>query len=75
LVKVSLFSLSKITYKVFFVRLSGFHYFLFGFSNTENKLKQEQSKLEKVEDIPEYMNDPKATFKDIKFSGDLKGRF
>ena len=45
------------------------------FSYSEDELEQERSKLEKVEDIPEWMNDPNATFKDIKYGGDLKGRF
>ena len=45
------------------------------FSYSEDELEQERSKLEKVKDIPEWMNDPNATFKDIKYGGDLKGRF
>jgi len=45
------------------------------FSYSEDELEQERSKLEKVKDIPEWMNDPNASFKDIKYGGDLKGRF
>lgn len=45
------------------------------FSYTENELEEERDKMEKIEDIPKWMNDPNATFKDIKYNGDLKGRF
>jgi len=45
------------------------------FAYSEDELEKERSKLEKVDDIPEWMNDPDATFKDIKYGGDLKGRF
>jgi nitrate reductase NapD len=45
------------------------------FSYSEDELERERDKLEKVESIPDWMNNPNATFKDINYNGDLKGRF
>lgn len=45
------------------------------FTYAEGELEEERNKLEKVEDIPDWMNNPEATFKDINYNGDLKGRF
>ena len=32
-------------------------------------------KLEKQTDIPEWMNNPNAEFKDIRYNGDLRGKY
>jgi len=45
------------------------------FSYSENELEEERDKLDKSNKIPDWMNDPKASFKDIRYNGDLKGRF
>ncbi|MFC2125856.1 chaperone NapD [Bacteroidota bacterium] len=44
------------------------------FSYSEDELNQERDKLEKIkEHIPDWLNDPTAKIKDIKYRGDLKG--
>jgi len=46
------------------------------FAYSEDELEQERDKLEGSDDnIPEWLNSPDATMKDIKYGGDLKGRF
>lgn len=45
------------------------------FSYSEDELEAERDKLEKMDSIPEWMNNPDATFNDINYNGDLKGRF
>jgi len=46
------------------------------FSYSEDELESERNRLEKSGDnIPEWLNDPEATTKDIRYGGDLKGRF
>ncbi len=44
------------------------------YSYAEKELEQERDKLVK-ESFPEWLNDPEVTAKDIKYGGDLKGRF
>jgi len=45
------------------------------FSYAEDELDQERNKLEAKEELPDWLNDPKAKLRDIKYGGDLKGRF
>ena len=46
------------------------------FAYSEDELDQQRQKLEQTEDnIPEWLNDPDAKMSDIKYGGDLKGRF
>lgn len=46
------------------------------FAYSEDELEKEREKLEKSGDnIPEWLNDPNAEIKDIKYGGDLKGKF
>ncbi|NOX85641.1 MAG: chaperone NapD [Chlorobi bacterium] len=46
------------------------------FAYSEDELESERSRLEKSGDnIPGWLNDPDATTKDIRYGGDLKGRF
>lgn len=46
------------------------------FAYSEDELEQERQKLESSKDnIPDWLNDPDAPMKDIKYGGDLKGDF
>ncbi|MCP3931399.1 MAG: chaperone NapD [Bacteroidetes bacterium] len=45
------------------------------FSFSEEELEKEKDKLEKNGKIPDWLNDPNAKLKDIKYQGDLKGQF
>ncbi len=46
------------------------------FAYSEDELEQEREKLENTKDnIPDWLNDPDAKLRDIKYGGDLKGRF
>ena len=45
------------------------------FLYSEDELDKERDKLEKQTDIPEWMNNPTAEFKDISYNGDLKGKY
>jgi len=45
------------------------------FFYSEDELDKERDKLEKQTDIPEWMNNPDAEFKDIRYNGDLKGKY
>lgn len=46
------------------------------FAYSEDELDQQRQKLDQSEDnTPEWLNDPNAKIKDIKYGGDLKGRF
>jgi len=46
------------------------------FAYSEHELEQERDKLESSTDnIPDWLNDPNAPMKDIKYGGDLKGKF
>lgn len=46
------------------------------FAYSEEELEKERDKLEKIKDnIPEWLNDPDVKLKDIKFGGDLKGKY
>jgi nitrate reductase NapD len=45
------------------------------FAYSEDELEQDRDKLEKIKDnIPEWLNDPNAKLRDIKYGGDLKGK-
>jgi nitrate reductase NapD len=45
------------------------------FAYSEDELEQDRDKLEKIKDnIPEWLNDPKAKLHEIKYGGDLKGK-
>jgi len=44
------------------------------FAYSEDELEQAREKLERAEDnIPDWLNDPNANLRDIKYGGDLKG--
>lgn len=45
------------------------------FSYSEDELDEVRKNLEKVDQLPDWLNDEKAKLKDIKYGGDLKGRF
>lgn len=46
------------------------------FAYSEDELDQQRQKLEQAEDnIPDWLNDPNAKMRDIKYGGDLKKRF
>ena len=46
------------------------------FAYSEDELEAEREKLEKSKDnIPDWLNDPDATTRDINYGGDLKGKF
>lgn len=46
------------------------------FAYSEDELDQQRQKLEQSEDnIPEWLNDPDAKIRDIKYNGDLKGKY
>ena len=46
------------------------------FAYSEDELEQERQKLESSKDnIPDWLNDPDSSMKDIKYGGDLKGDF
>ncbi len=46
------------------------------FAYSEDELEEERQKLENSEDnIPDWLNDPDAKMRDIKYGGDLKGKF
>lgn len=46
------------------------------FAYSEDELETEREKLENASDnIPEWLNDPDAEIRDIKYNGDLKGKF
>jgi len=46
------------------------------FAYSEEELEKERDNLEKIKDnIPEWLNDPDAKLKDIKYGGDLKGKY
>lgn len=46
------------------------------FAYSENELDQQRSKLEgSADNIPEWLNDPDAKIRDIKYGGDLKGKY
>lgn len=45
------------------------------FSYTEDELEEKKDKLERMDKIPDWLNDPKAELKDIKYNGDLKGMY
>jgi len=46
------------------------------FSYSEDEVEQNRDKLEKLKDnIPDWLNDPNAKMKDIKYGGDIKGKF
>lgn len=46
------------------------------FFYSEDELEREREKLEKSEDnIPEWLNDPNADLKDIRYGGDVKGKY
>jgi len=43
------------------------------FAYSEDELEKNRDKLEKAEDnVPDWLNDPDAKIKDIKYRGDLK---
>ena len=46
------------------------------FAYSEDELEAEREKLEQTKDnIPDWLNDPDATIRDINYGGDLKGKF
>lgn len=45
------------------------------FSYSENELEEARDNLESVDTLPEWLNDENAKLRDIKYNGDLKGRF
>jgi nitrate reductase NapD len=46
------------------------------FAYSEDELEKERNKLENLKDnIPDWLNDPDSTMRDIKYGGNLKGEF
>ncbi len=45
------------------------------FSYSEDELNEKKEKLEMVDSIPDWLNNPNARLKDIKYNGDLKGKY
>lgn len=46
------------------------------FAYSEDELELARDELEKAKDnIPEWLNDPDAKMRDIKYGGDLKGKY
>jgi nitrate reductase NapD len=46
------------------------------FAYSEEELENDRDKLEKLKDnLPNWLNDPDADIIDIKYGGDLKGRY
>lgn len=45
------------------------------FSYSEDELEENRKMLETNDKLPEWLNDPNAKLGDIKYNGDLKGRF
>lgn len=46
------------------------------FAYSEDELELAREELEKAKDnIPEWLNDPDAKMRDIKYGGDLKGKY
>ena len=44
------------------------------FAYSEDELEQNRDKLKKLKDnLPDWLNDPDAKMKDIKYRGDIKG--
>ena len=44
------------------------------FAYSEDELEQDRDKLEKIKNnMPDWLNDPNAKMKDIKYRGDVKG--
>jgi len=46
---------------------------LMSFSYSEDELEEKKDKLEATTKIPDWLNNPDAELKDIKYNGDLKG--
>lgn len=45
------------------------------FAYSEDELEEARDKLEQAKNnIPDWLNDPKAKIKDIKYGGDIKGK-
>ena len=45
------------------------------YAYSEDELNQEREQLEHGENIPDWLNDENAKLRDIKYQGDLKGKF
>ncbi len=45
------------------------------FAYSEDELEENREFLEKNDNLPKWLNDPNAKLSDIKYNGDLKGRF
>lgn len=46
------------------------------FAYSEEELEKDRGKLEKLKDsMPDWLNDPNTRVKDIRYGGDLKGRY
>ncbi len=45
------------------------------FAYSEDELEKNRELLDSNEKLPEWLNDPNAKVSDIKYNGDLKGRF
>ena len=45
------------------------------FSYSEDELEREKDKLLNNDKLPEWLNNPNAKLRDIKYNGDLKGKY
>jgi len=45
------------------------------FAYSEEELEKARELLDKNKEIPKWLNDPKAKLSDIKYGGDLKGKY
>ncbi len=45
------------------------------FSYSEDELEREKDKLLNNDKLPDWLNNPDAELKDIKYNGDLKGKY
>ncbi len=45
------------------------------FTYSEDELEKARIELKDADELPAWMNDPNAKMKDIKYGGDLKGRY
>ena len=44
------------------------------FAYSEDELESERDKLDQTNTVPDWLNNPDASFKDIRYNGDLKGK-
>lgn len=45
------------------------------YAYSEDELDAQREKLEASEEMPDWLNDPNVRAEDIRYNGDLKGRF